>query len=310
MKKILLATLLVVSIGFVNQTKAQCSGADAVITNFTVVPNINSVNYAFDWTFVQGNASLQVAFLCNNVEVGTLNCIQRIKDSTAGVHHVGGSFPIVCNGTIKVEVRIWTNPTCGGTNCAISREVTQATLPVTFKSFDAARNHSNVVLKWETATEVNNKGFVVERNINGSWEQVSFIPSQALNGMSTALLSYQYSDLNNTKGMTQYRIKQIDIDSKSKYTEVRAIRGEGQTGKTVVYPNPTNDGKVTIVFEDANVARNISVTDISGRTVKQLNNVSNNNITIDNLTPGMYSVRIVVPATGDQSVEKIVVNKR
>ena len=141
-------------------------------------------------------------------------------------------------------------------------------------------------------------------------EQVAFVNTQAVNGNSSDLLSYQYSDLNSTKGITQYRIKQIDFDSKSKYTEVRAIRGEGQTGKTIVYPNPTNDGKVTIVFDQVNVLRNISVIDMSGRAVRQLSNVANNNIIIDNLTPGMYSVRIVAATTGEQTVEKIIVNKR
>ena len=186
----------------------------------------------------------------------------------------------------------------------------QIPLPVSFKSFTAARNRSNVLVKWETATEINNSGFAVERNINGSWEQVAFVASQAVNGNSDAILSYQYIDLNNTKGITQYRIKQVDIDLKSKYSEVRAIRGEGQLGKTVVYPNPTNDGKVNIVFEDGNVSRDISVSDMSGRTIKQLRGITNNNITIENLTPGMYSLRIVIPSTGEQSVEKIVVNKR
>ena len=83
-----------------------------------------------------------------------------------------------------------------------------------------------------------------------------------------------------------------------------------EISKTIVYPNPSSDGKVNIVFEDANVSRDISVSDMSGRTVKQLKGVTANNITIDNLTPGMYSLRIVIPSTGDQSVEKIMVNKR
>ncbi len=49
---------------------------------------------------------------------------------------------------------------------------------------------------------------------------------------------------------------------------------------------------------------------MSGRTLKQINNVTNNNITIDNLQPGMYTLRILVPETGEQTVQKIVVNKR
>ena len=184
------------------------------------------------------------------------------------------------------------------------------TLPVTFSSFTAARNHSNVVVKWTTATELNNAGFYVERNINGTWETVGFVASQAVGGTSQGDLSYQFVDLNNTKGVTQYRLRQVDLDNKVKYSEIRAVRGENQLGTVIVYPNPTNDGKVNIVFEDANVSRDIAVSDMSGRTVKMMRGITNNNVTIDNLTPGMYSVRIVIPATGDQIVEKIVVNKR
>lgn len=185
-----------------------------------------------------------------------------------------------------------------------------AALPVSFKSITATRNLSNVVVKWETASEQNNSGFAVERNINGSWEQVAFVASQATNGNSDVTLSYTYNDMNTAKGISQYRIRQIDIDAKSKYSEIRAVRGDGQVGSIIVYPNPSSDGKVNIVFEDFNVRRDISVTDMSGRTVKQMRSVTNNNITIENLTPGMYSLRIVVPSTGEQTVEKIIVNKR
>jgi len=183
-------------------------------------------------------------------------------------------------------------------------------LPVNFTYFQATRNGSNVLVKWETATEQNNTGFAIERNINGTWQQVAFIPSQASGGNSDMKLTYSFVDLNSTKGISQYRIKQIDIDSKSKYTEVRAVRGDGQTGKTIIYPNPTNDGKINIVFEDAGtVTRNISVLDMSGRLIKQINGVANNNLQIEKLTPGMYSVRVIIVESGQQSVDKIIVNK-
>jgi len=183
-------------------------------------------------------------------------------------------------------------------------------LPVNFKSFTAARNQSNVVLKWETAFEQNNKGFAVERNIRGIWEQVSFVSSQSADGNSNSALAYLYVDLNDTKGMSQYRIRQVDFDAKSSFSEIRAVRGEGQTGKTVVYPNPSLDGRVSVVFEDATLTRDVSLSDMSGRILKQWKGVTNNNIQIDNLMPGMYSLKIVVPATGIQSVEKIIVSKR
>src|SRR5204863_532857 len=120
-------------------------------------------------------------------------------------------------------------------------------LPVEFASFTATRNHSSVLLNWETVTEHNSAGFAVERNINGNWQQVAYILSQSAAGNSNSALTYQYNDLNTVKGIAQYRIKQVDLDNHSKYSTVRAVRGEGQIGKTIVFPNPSSDGKINMV---------------------------------------------------------------
>jgi hypothetical protein len=183
-------------------------------------------------------------------------------------------------------------------------------LPVEFSSFTATRNHSAVVLTWETSMEQNSAGFTVERNINGNWQQVADIVSQAPGGFSNTPLVYQYTDLNNVKGITQYRIRQRDLDSKYKYSTVRAVRGEGQIGRTIVFPNPASDGKVNVVFEDAAVVRDISLFDLSGRVIRQWKGVTNNTLQVENLGAGIYSLRILVRETGEQSIEKIIVNKR
>jgi hypothetical protein len=268
------------------------------------------VFYSFTWQYVQGNASIQPVFLCNGTVISTLPCLPRLKDSTAGPHTVSGSFITTCVGTFRMELRIWTNNNCGGTYCNEFREITRIPLPVTFKSFIANRNRSQVLLRWETSAEYNNSGFAVERNINGNWEQVGWVPTQAPNGRSAADLTYTYTDLNNLKGVSQYRIRQVDIDAKSKYSEIRSVRGEGQLGKTIVYPNPSQNGKINVVFEDAAVTRDVTLSDMSGRIVQQWKGVTNNNITVENLNPGMYFIRIVAIETGEQTVEKIVVNKR
>ena len=97
----------------------------------------------------------------------------------------------------------------------------------------------------------------------------------------------------------------------SKHTVmIRSVRGEGQKSNTIIYPNPSGDGKVNIVFEGANSIRDVSLMDVSGKTLKQWKGVTNNNIHIDNLNAGFYTVRIVNVETGEQVVEKFIVNKR
>ena len=186
-----------------------------------------------------------------------------------------------------------------------------ATLPVNLRSFTALRNNSYVNLKWETAQEENSKGFDIQRKLsNGAWQNIGYVETKAMNGISNSPLSYEFTDPNNTKGITQYRLRQLDINGKQSYSLIRSVRGDGQKGKTIVFPNPSNDGNVSVVFEDKDVSRNVSLTDVNGRVVKQWKNVLSNTLQIENLLTGFYTLRIINSETGEQIVEKIVVKNR
>lgn len=181
-------------------------------------------------------------------------------------------------------------------------------LPVKFSMFTASRNKSNVAIKWETSTEVNNLGFYVQRNVRGTWETVTFVPSQAHEGNSNSPLSYSISDLNTTKGVSQYRILQVDIDGRSKYSDIRSVRGEAMSGKTLVYPNPSQNGNVNVVFDDQS-PKNVVISDMNGRVIRKYNSAVNN-LAVDNLENGVYSIQVIDLSTSVITVEKVVVKKR
>jgi len=186
-----------------------------------------------------------------------------------------------------------------------------ATLPVNLRTFTAVRNNSLVTLKWETTQEENSKGFDIQRKLsNGAWQNIGYVDTKAINGNSIVPLSYEFMDVNKTKGITQYRLRQLDIDGKQSFSLIRSVRGEGQKGKTIVFPNPSNDGKVNVVFEDKDVSRNVSLTDMNGRVIRQWKNVLSNTLQIENLISGFYTLRIINSETSEQIVEKIVVKNR
>jgi hypothetical protein len=58
------------------------------------------------------------------------------------------------------------------------------------------------------------------------------------------------------------------------------------------------------------VPRDISLVDMSGRVIKQWKKVLSNNLQIDNLVSGFYTLRIINTETNEQLVEKIVVKNR
>lgn len=186
-----------------------------------------------------------------------------------------------------------------------------APLPVIFSSFTATRtSSSNVVLKWETATEIDNRGFALQRNMgDNNWEQIAFINSQATDGNSNSPLDYIYNDLNMHKGITQYRIKQVDFNGTAKYSEVRAVRGFGQNSEIIVYPIPSLDGRVNVVFDDAKGTRDVSLIDMSGRLLRQWKALTSNTFQIDNLRQGVYTLRIQNVQTGEVAARKLIVTR-
>ncbi|MBD0353133.1 MAG: T9SS type A sorting domain-containing protein [Flavisolibacter sp.] len=185
-----------------------------------------------------------------------------------------------------------------------------STLPVSFKSFTVARSKETVILKWETASEVNNRGFYIQRNVDGTWKDLGFVPSAAIGGNSSSLLAYQATDLNTAPGISQYRIKQVDLDGQSRYSEVRTVRSEQQTAKLMVFPNPSNNGKVTVLFDDQTSVKDVMVSDMTGRIVKQWTGISNSNLTIEDLQNGIYTIQVINRTTATTMMEKFIIQKR
>ena len=184
-------------------------------------------------------------------------------------------------------------------------------LPVIFTSFNAARSNDKVNLTWETSSEVNNRGFNVQRNVNGVWKNVGFVFSRAENGNSGSTLSYSFPEVNTEKGISQYRIEQVDMDGRAKYTDIRSVRGLGEVStKMSLFPNPTANGKVNLLFENTESKREVIVSDISGRIVKQIKGVVSNSLVIDNLSEGVYSVQVTDLINAQTTVQKLVVTKR
>ncbi|NUN09233.1 MAG: hypothetical protein HUU54_08670 [Ignavibacteriaceae bacterium] len=99
-----------------------------------------------------------------------------------------------------------------------------AGLPVEFKSFTAEYTAGKVVLKWSTATELNNRGFEVQRKlaesgieVGNSWATVAFLRGA---GTSTEPHNYEYADEPATGYKYAYRIKQTDYDGKFSYSDL------------------------------------------------------------------------------------------
>ncbi len=185
-------------------------------------------------------------------------------------------------------------------------------LPVKFQSFTAARNpqrKEQVLLKWTTASEQNNRGFYVQRKVAGAWKNIAFVFSQADQGNSNSLLTYEYKEIHATNALAQYQIQQVDMDGKTSYSDVRTVAGMNQASEVLIYPNPALSGKVNLLFKQINSTKDVIVSDANGRVVKQFRQIADNNLTIEGLQSGFYTIKITDHTTSTTTVEKVIVKQ-
>ena len=116
-------------------------------------------------------------------------------------------------------------------------------IPVELTSFNADVNENGITLKWETATESNNLGFDVERSTNNiSFEKIGSVKGK---GTTTEAQQYSFKDINITtgKGKAYYRLKQIDFDGTSSYSDAIEVDYSiipVEFSLSQNYPNPFN----------------------------------------------------------------------
>lgn len=180
-------------------------------------------------------------------------------------------------------------------------------LAATLSNFTATRHKNNVTLKWQTLNERNSKGFNVQRKTNGSWTTIGHVATKSERN-SSATTSYDFIDVNSFPGVSQYQLVEISIDGKEQSSEVKAVKGEAVLNKILLYPNPSSNGTAMVVFE-TNSPKDIFIRDMAGRMVKQLRNVTNNNVVIDNLQAGFYTVYIIDQLTKASFSEKLIVDR-
>jgi hypothetical protein len=146
-----------------------------------------------------------------------------------------------------------------------------AQLPVELVSFNASVVNGAVELNWQTASELNNSGFNVERRGgNGEWTTLGFVRG---NGTTTEAKSYRFVDAT-AAGAVQYRLKQIDFDGQFEYSPIVEVNAaELKSFKLAQnFPNPFNP--TTVIGYQLPTASVVSlkIYDMIGREVAVLAN--------------------------------------
>lgn len=119
-------------------------------------------------------------------------------------------------------------------------------MPVELTSFYAAYNSNVIQLTWQTAAEVSNYGFEIEKSLTpapsqseAAFEKIGFVTGS---GNSNSPKNYKFED-NNLFGGSRfsYRLKQIDNDGGFAYSDVIDVEIVLNNYELLQnYPNPFN----------------------------------------------------------------------
>lgn len=181
---------------------------------------------------------------------------------------------------------------------------TENTLPVELIAFDVYAVENTAQLQWETAIEINNEKFEVERSSDGIlFQKIGEVQG---NGNSTSLKQYSFTDegahdfaSQKNQTVVYYRLKQIDFDGAFEYNDIEAANFSGSNFlASLLFPNPAQSNtRIEYELSDASGVE-ISIYDLNGREILALSNEHQTagkhflNFNTDLLTAGIYFVRM------------------
>lgn len=104
------------------------------------------------------------------------------------------------------------------------------------------------MLTWQTTIETNNKEFVIERSTDG----LTFKTIGSVQGKGTTADKQKYSflDISADKGLTKYRLKQVNLDGTFKVSNLIKIDKSGANNFTITSMTPLEEGGIVEIALD------------------------------------------------------------
>jgi hypothetical protein len=196
------------------------------------------------------------------------------------------------------------NPIAGTLAATFTLGETDKPLPVTLVSFTAApTTQGAALLRWVTATETNNKGFGIERQLaNGdTWQSVGYLAS----GNNAKGGTYEYTDKSLISAVSTpqayYRLRQEDQDGTLSYSPVAVVARQAVLASTNLQlsPVPVTGANLSLTFAEAGQAGSeISIINTQGQRLYSYTTQASSDaalsLPVERLAAGVYIVSVRV----------------
>lgn len=175
-------------------------------------------------------------------------------------------------------------------------------LPVELVDFTGRNIGGENILKWSTASEINNDYFIIEkRTVSGDFEEIGRIASD---GKSSSLVKYSFVD-NEVLSLAYYRLLQVDIDGASKTCGVVAIQCKVDVTISI-YPTLATDHIAVELSDQPDAPYQYQIMDWNGRTVG-MGSIDDlqTQLDISDLNNGVYYLKVMTLKEGSKSMRFI-----
>ena len=246
---------------FFSATKisAQATVSGLCITgspNLSSVPNVNGkVAYSGTGTVAGSTATINIYWIGTPDNVWVLDFDGQPYFSNPA----NTSLPPAAPGA-------WSVVTTGCTGASPLSITGSGVLPVELVSFKAEMSpKKQVQLSWLTASEINNKGFEVQRSDNAKeWSTLTFVAGK---GTTTTTQSYSFIDETPLRDIGYYRLNQVDYDGGEKASPIVSVNNSEKL-KFSFSPNPSKGQLVVNTIKSLNnTPLSITVRNLLGQAV-------------------------------------------
>lgn len=168
-------------------------------------------------------------------------------------------------------------------------------LPVELKDFYAIENNGSAHIIWATEKETNNDFFQIEKSKEGSvFESYTQVKGA---GNSVSKIEYEVNDPNPYKGITYYRLKQVNFDGSYSYSKTVFIKSQILEISSL-YPNPATSVVNLEIQSPVDSEADISLWDVMGRRTsissQTLSTGANHlSLPVASLSTGKYFIQII-----------------
>ncbi|MDB5271859.1 MAG: hypothetical protein JWO58_226 [Chitinophagaceae bacterium] len=169
-------------------------------------------------------------------------------------------------------------------------------LPVELLNFRVSSiDRQSVLLTWQTASEINNDHFEIERCSDPKSNHWQWLGSVVGKGYSATLQHYTFQD-EAPAVSNYYRLKQVDVDGQYHYSTWLMVVLHADQPQLNPYPNPVTSTAQIDAYSPSEGTVHVIVYDLLGEIIQEeykslYNGMNHVSLDLSHLVPGVYLIQ-------------------